>query len=65
MEAERVKTESNEAGAMEIKAQVFEADMARARHIWMENAIKAEIAEVEEREQRSDIEEEEHVRFLG
>ena len=55
MKAERVETESNEARAMELEAQVFEAERARARHIWRENALKAELAEAEERERRAEI----------
>ena len=70
VKAERVETESNEpesneARAMEHEAQVFEAERARMRQSWRENALKAELAEVGERERRSDIEEEDHVRFLG
>ena len=65
MKAERVETESNEARAMELRAQVFETERARMRQSWRENAIKADLAEVEEREQRAEIEGEEHVRFLG
>ena len=65
MKAERVETESNEAREMELEAQVFEAERSRARQIWRENALKADLAEVEERELRADIEGEEHVRFLG
>ena len=65
MKAERVETESNEAQAMELEAQVFEAERARAIQGWRENALKAELAEEEEREQRSEIKREENVRFLG
>ena len=65
MKAERVETESNKAGAMELEAQVFEAERARARHIWRENVIKAQIAESKERERRDDIEGAEHMKFLG
>ena len=63
--AERVDTESNEAQGMELEAQVFEEERARARQIWRENVLKAELAEAEERERRDEIEGEEHVRFLG
>ena len=65
MKAERVETESNEARAMELEAQVFEAERDRTIQRWGENALKAELAEAEEREQRNNIEREEHVRFLG
>ena len=50
VKAERVETESNEARAIELEAQVFEAERARAIHIWRENALKAKLAESEERE---------------
>ena len=65
MKAERVETESNEARAMELEAQMFEAERARARQIWRENMLKAKIAEVDEREWRAETEWEYHVRFLG
>ena len=65
VKAERVETESNEARAIELEAQVFEAERARAIQGWRENALKAELAEEEEREQRSEIKREENVRFLG
>ena len=45
MKAENVKNESNEARAMELEAQVFEAERAIARHSWREKAIKAKLAE--------------------
>ena len=47
--SERVETESNKARAMELEAQMYEAERSRARHSWMENALKAELSEVEER----------------
>ena len=50
---------------MELEAQVFETERARARQSWRENSIKSELSEAEEREPRADIEGEEHVRFLG
>ena len=50
---------------MELEAQVFEADRDRARQIWRKKSLKAEIYEVEERQRRSKIDGEEHVRFLG
>ena len=50
---------------MELEAQVFEAERSRARQSWRQNALKAELAESEERERRAEIEGEEHVRFLG
>ena len=34
VKAERVDTKSNEARAMELEAQVFEAERARARKSW-------------------------------
>ena len=37
---------------MELKAQMFEAERARARQIWSENALKANISEAEERDRR-------------
>ena len=65
MKAERVETESNEARAMELEAQVFEVERDRARQSWRENEIKYELAEAEERERRAEIEGEEHLRFMG
>ena len=65
VKSERAETKSNEARAMELEAQVFETERARARQIWRDNALKADIAEAEERERRDDIEGEEHMRFLG
>ena len=50
---------------MELEAQAFEAERARSRQIWRENALKSELDEAEERERRAEIEGEEHVRFLG
>ena len=50
---------------MELEAQVFEVERAKARRSWRENALKAKLSEVEERDRRDDIEGEEHVRFLG
>ena len=38
MKVERVETESNEVRAMELGAQMFEEDRAKARQIWRENA---------------------------
>ena len=65
MKAERVETKSNEAQAMELEAQVFEAERARAKQIWRENMLKAELIELEKRKRRDEIKGEEHVRFLG
>ena len=65
MKEERVKTKSNKAQAMELEAQVFEAERARSIQSWSDNALKSELYEVEERDRRSEIEGEEHVRFLG
>ena len=45
VKAERVKTKSNKARAIELKAQVFEAERAIARQSWRENALKNELAE--------------------
>ena len=44
MKAERVDTESIEARAMELEAQVFESERARARQSWRENMRKAELS---------------------
>ena len=44
---------------MELQAQMLEAERARARYRRRENAIKAKLDEVEERDWRDDIEEEE------
>ena len=65
VKAERFETESNEARAMELKVQVFEAERDTARQSWRENTLKAELAEAEERERRDDIEGEEHAWFMG
>ena len=62
---ERVETKSNKARAIELELQAFEAERSRARQSWMENVLKAELTEVEEKEQRAEIEGEEHVRFMG
>ena len=35
---------------------MFEAERSRARQIWRENALKANLDEVEERERRAEIE---------
>ena len=50
---------------MELKAQMFKAERAQVRHKWGENTLKSYLGEAEERDRRSDIEGEEHVRFLG
>ena len=50
MKVERVKTKSNKAGEMELKAQMFEVERSRSRHSWRENALKVDLAEIEERE---------------
>ena len=65
MKAERVETESKEERVMTLEAHMFKAERARARQIWRENALKADLSEAEEREPRAEIEGEEHVRFLG
>ena len=44
MKSERVETESNEARAMEIEAQVFEAERDRAIQNWRDNALKYKLA---------------------
>ena len=44
---------------------MFEAEGAKSRHIWIENALKVDLNEAEERERRADIEGGEYVRFLG
>ena len=41
---------------MELEAQVFEVERAKARRSWRENALKAKLSEVEERDRRDDIE---------
>ena len=65
VKAERVKTESNEARVMELEVQIFEAERSRAIPSLRENALKAELTEVEERERSYDNEGEYHVRFMG
>ena len=62
---ERVKTKSNEARAMEIEAQMFEAKRDRARWSWMEKSLKYKLSKAEDMESKDEIEGEEHVRFLG
>ena len=59
MKAERVDIESNKAQAMELQAQMLEAERSIAKHRWMENAIKSKLDEVEDRDWRDEIEEEE------
>ena len=44
---------------------MIKAERARVRQIKTENALNSDLAEEEERQQRADIEGEEHVRFLG
>ena len=46
--AERVETESNKARVMELEVQMYEAERARAIQSWLENALKANLSEVEE-----------------
>ena len=65
MKVERVETKSNMAQAMELEAQMFEAEKDRAKQSWRENSLKAKIAEAEERERRSGIKGGEHVRLLA
>ena len=55
VKTERVETEINEGRVMEIEAQMFEAERARARQIWRENTLKDKLAEPEAREWRADI----------
>ena len=55
VKAERVETKSNKTRAMELEAHMFEAERARARQSWRENALKAKLAEAEERERRDEI----------
>ena len=50
---------------MELEAHVFEAERARARQSWRDNALKDELSEVEERDQRDEIEREEQVWFMA
>ena len=47
VKAERVETEINEARAMELKAQMFEAERSKVRQSWKENALKTKLAESE------------------
>ena len=56
VKAERVETKSNEVQAMELEAQMFEAERDRARQSWRGNVLKAELAEAEERYWRDEIE---------
>ena len=44
---------------------MFEAERARTRQSWRENALKDELAKTEEREWSAEIDGEEHMRFLG
>ena len=44
---------------------MFEAERARSRQIWMENALKAEFAKAEERERRVEIKGGDHVQLLA
>ena len=55
MKVERVETESNKMRAMELEAQMFEEDRAKARQIWREDALESELAEAKEREKRDEI----------
>ena len=50
---------------MELKAHMFEAERAIVGQIWRENALKDDLDEADGREQRDEIEGEEHVWFLG
>ena len=64
VKSERVETKSNGMRAMELEAQTFEAERARARQIWREKAIEAELAEAEDREWKAEIKGGEHVWLL-
>ena len=55
VKAQRVEKKSNKAQAMELEAQMFEEERARARRIWRENGIKAELNEAEERDRGDEI----------
>ena len=50
---------------MELNAQMFEAERARARQSWRENALEAELAKAEKKERRDNIKGGEHVRLLS
>ena len=50
---------------MELEAQMFEAERSRPRQSWRENALKADLAESEERKWRDEIKGGEHVRLLA
>ena len=65
MKAENVATEINKARAMELEAQMFEAERSRARQIWRENALKADLTEAEERDRRAEIKGGEHFWLLA
>ena len=65
MKAENVATESNQARAMELEAQMFEAERSRPRQSWRENTLEADIAEAEGRERRDEIKGEDNVRLLA
>ena len=49
---------------MEFKVQMFEAESSRARQIWRENALEAELDESKKRERRAEIKGGEHVLLL-
>ena len=44
---------------------MFKAERSRARQIWRENSLDAELAEAEERERRAEIKGGDHVRLLA
>ena len=50
---------------MEFKVQMFEAESSRARQLWRENALEAELDESKKRERRAEIKGGEHVLLLA
>ena len=50
---------------MELEVKMLEAERARARQRWRENALEAEITDAEERERRDEIKGGYHVRLLS
>ena len=53
--AEMVETESMKEQEIELEAQMLEAERYKERHIWRENALKADLAEAGGREKRDAI----------
>ena len=59
VKAERVDNKSDKTRAMELEAQIFEAERARSIQSLRENMLEAKITEAEERGWRDEIEGEE------